>query len=262
MIRSLLLVVLLLTGKAVLLAQCDGCGTGNDCSTSVTQKDGSTDPNLCEYPSNGGCSTNMTLLAVRGAGYSCCIPNGESPIVIDVEDKGFHLTSAQNGVMFDFFGNGTFQRLSWTEPGAGNAWLVLDRNGNGLIDNATEMFGNFTPQPPSKHPNGFLALAVFDSFAYGGNEDGVISAKDAIFTRLRLWQDANHNGISEPEELHTLPELGVDEISLKFEEDREVDAFGNRFRYRALVRSAAGLLPDRWAYDVFVVALPSDKDPR
>lgn len=64
--------------------------------------------------------------------------------------------------MFDFYATGTKQQIAWTDASGGNAWLVLDRNGNGLIDSAKEMFGNVTDQPEAKDKNGFLALAWFD----------------------------------------------------------------------------------------------------
>lgn len=90
-----------------------------------------------------------------------------TPIIIDAKNEGFHLTSMQGGVKFTF--NGTLLQTSWTNPSYSNAWLALDRNGNGKIDDASELFSEFTPQPPSANPNGYKALAVFDDPRNGGN---------------------------------------------------------------------------------------------
>ena len=70
--------------------------------------------------------------------------------------------------------------------------------------------------PRAQVVTGFLALALYDRVANGGNDDGVVDKRDSVFAKLRLWQDANHNGNSEAWELHNLPELSVASIALDY----------------------------------------------
>ncbi len=179
-------------------------------------------------------------------GDSCSCKNSQSPIIIDVDGTGFHLTSVARGVRFDFYGNGHPIQMAWIAPGSTNAFLVLPRNG--AVTNGTELFGNLTPQPRSAHPNGFLALATYAALAKTGN---VVDSRDPIYAKLRLWQFSDRNGRLVPGRLSTLPQLGIKAIDLNYQMTGITDKYGNAFRYRARLISSdphAG----KYAYDVFL----------
>jgi hypothetical protein len=207
-----------------------------------------------------GAACNPTFFDLWGCNGSWDCSSCEclwgSPILFDVQGNGFSLTSAANGVRFDLKGNGVSFQWGWTAQGSDDAFLALDRSGNGTIDNGLELFGNFTPQPdppPGEYRNGFLALAELDKSANGGNGNGKLDTGDSIFSSLRLWQDTNHNGFSEPGELHSLSEFRIATIDLDYKESKKVDEFGNKFTYRAKVKDTKGGNVGSWAWDVFFV---------
>lgn len=176
-------------------------------------------------------------------------PTMNSPIIVDIAGDGFKLTPAQGGVYFNLDDQQPVPMTSWTAAGVDDAFLVLDRDGDNAITTGRELFGDRTQQPPSDTQHGFLALAEFDKGKNGGNGDSKIDVKDSIFSALRLWQDKNHDGISQPRELHPLVKLGVTGFDLDFKESKKIDEYGNLFRYRAKVY---GETTGRWAWDIFL----------
>ncbi len=132
--------------------------------------------------------------------------------------------------------------------------MAVVRNKHCIVDNRKDVFGNFTDQLATTTPNGYLALAEFDKPENGGNGDGIIDSRDDVFSKLRLWVDANHDGVSQPDELFTLPSLGVYSLGLRYRSSPRVDQFGNQFRYTSIVNPIGRRdQVNRRDYDVFLV---------
>ncbi len=130
------------------------------------------------------------------------------PLSLDLDGDGIETAGANAGITFDFDGDGLKTGTGWVKGDDG--FLVLDRNGNGQIDNGGELFGVDTVKANGqKATDGFDALRDFDS-----NGDGVFDAKDAQFANVRVWQDTNQDGIAQTGELKTLAEHNIVAINL------------------------------------------------
>jgi hypothetical protein len=152
-----------------------------------------------------------------------------SPILVPTgQSQAIKLTKVADGVVFDLMAVGTPQRVAWTTAGAEVAFLVLDRNGNGLIDDGRELFGDATLPGVA---NGFAALRQTP----GHDGDGAITAADPLYHQLQLWTDRNHNGVSEADELRPVSEV-FEAIGLGYTYGPRRDGFGNQFRYQGWAR--------------------------
>jgi hypothetical protein len=143
------------------------------------------------------------------------------PLVLDLNGDGIMTTSVNGRTYFDHDANGLAEQTGWVAGSDG--LLVLDRNGDGIINDGKELFSDQTIlRDGSKAANGFQALAELD-----GNHDGQIDANDEAFSQLRVWKDQDGDGFSLPSELYTLDELGVKSISLDSTITNDPDAQGN-----------------------------------
>ncbi len=131
-------------------------------------------------------------------------------------------------VSFDIDGDGFQERTYWSSRYGEDAFLWLDLNRNRQVDSGRELFGDATVGPDqSLAKHGFEALAIYDRTAFGGNDNGVIDPADAIWPRLRLWIDRDHDGRSSLGEILSLRSAGIVRFELDYEKRDEVDGNGN-----------------------------------
>jgi hypothetical protein len=181
-----------------------------------------------------------------------------TPILISLDNNGdLDMVSAEEGVWFDIFADGRPVKLSWTRTGADVGFLVMDRNSNAQVDDASELFGNYTRKADgTRAANGFEALEDLD----GGSlqSDGKIDSSDPVYNALRLWFDRDHNGRSSQAELVPLPVAGVLEIRTEFRERRRMDSVWNKYRYEGdVVVLIDGREKMRRVFDVILRRLPA-----
>ncbi|WP_195892555.1 putative Ig domain-containing protein [Geotalea daltonii] len=143
------------------------------------------------------------------------------PLLVDLDGDGIETTRINTTTYFDHDANGTAERTAWI--GKDDGLLVMDRNGDGIINNGRELFGDNTLlRSGSLAGGGFAALTDLDS-----NKDGKIDATDPGFDRLRVWQDGNGDAVSTPDELIDLYTLGIKEIALATQSVNALDGKGN-----------------------------------
>ncbi|HJV83347.1 MAG TPA: calcium-binding protein [Burkholderiaceae bacterium] len=149
-------------------------------------------------------------------------PPRKDPLTFDLDGDGLETVATSAGILFDHDGDGVKQGTGWVGPDDG--FLALDRNGNGTIDNGTELFGDATLLANGlKAADGFAALTQQDT-----NGDGKVTSADAQWENLRVWRDLNQDGVSQANELFTLNQLGIAAINVAKTLNNQTLANGNQ----------------------------------
>ena len=146
------------------------------------------------------------------------------PLTLDLDGDGLETTGAGtfNPIYFDHDGDGIKNGSGWVK--SDDAFLVLDKNGNGLIDNGRELFGdNFIKSSGQTAKDGFDALTDLDS-----NADGIVNAQDIQYINLKLWRDLNQDGISQDGELFTLDSQNIVGINITKTANNQTLSNGNQ----------------------------------
>jgi hypothetical protein len=229
------------------------------------------DPQLSEPPPPALWSSaqppgrpSPSRMVTRSAGApTVAYPNPVTncPTVVSIDPNSqYTFTGVLDGVLFDIDGDGDLDQVAWTKPSTDVAFLALDRDGDGRITSGRELIGDHTLPGITNGPDALLQLAVNPA------TKALLDSDDLLFSRMRLWRDANHNGSSEPAELRAAgDELST--IGLGYERHRRIDSHGNQSRFRGFVhvRTAVGqnraTTPQddrtrrRYMYDVCLVSL-------
>ena len=148
--------------------------------------------------------------------------NSRSPLVVDLDGDGtIETISTDGGIHFDFDNNQKIENSGWI--GRNEGFLVRDLNGNGQIDNGTELFGNHTLLQNGKNAvNGFEALKDLDS-----NGNGIFDSEDEAWNEVKVWRDSNTNARVDEGELLTLEQAGIESINLNYNYQKDADENGN-----------------------------------
>ena len=199
-------------------------------------KDAGTDDSIdSDVNGDGSHTTNVTTTDVftLAAGQNDMTKDaGITPIAIDLNGDGIKTVARTDATgLFDLFGNGSAVRSGWLSSEDG--FLAIDNNGNGIIDDISELFGGLNKG------DGFAKLAAFDS-----NGDGVVDADDADFSSLLVWQDINGNHSTDDGELMSLVDAGIASLSVSYVEMPVIDAQGNLHLETSSATTVAGVEVD------------------
>ncbi|PZO15402.1 MAG: hypothetical protein DCE87_08565 [Betaproteobacteria bacterium] len=168
-----------------------------------------------------------------------------SPLILDLDGDGVvETTSKTEGIYFDHAGDGFAEATGWA--GSDDGLLVRDLNGDGSINNGTELFGNNTRLKNGQYAaNGFEALKDLDS-----NKDGKLNSADAAWNSLRVWKDTDADAQTDAGELLSLTTAGVKEIKLAYTNTgTNPDQHGNEHRQTSTYTTTSGTV--RAVHDVW-----------
>ncbi len=193
-------------------------------------------------------STLRTLQAVQPPPP----PPVYDPLILDLDGNGVQTSTVDDGVAFDAFANGTQVQVAWTDGKDG--FLVFDRNGDGTINDGSELFGDYTLlNDGGLAKDGFEALRDLDS-----NLDGIFDAQDALFEQVQVWVDANRDGVSAADELLGLTELGIQAIHLRAVSSERMENGNHYGLISKFVRHDGG---ESEVVDVWLESRPLDIQP-
>lgn len=163
-----------------------------------------------------------------------------SPLLLDLGGNGITTSGADDPVWFDIDADGTADLIGWTARNANDAFLWRDTEPNHRVDDGSELFGvGMTLPNGHRAGNGFEALSAYDEILNGGNGDGLITSADAVWNRLRLWTDEDHDAASDPRELIPIQSSCVESLDLHWTPSEVVDASGNQLRMVSTYRCHA-----------------------
>lgn len=198
--------------------------------------------NECEKVAEVNKTPAEQLAAECAENPSICSPDNQcgyipehtwcSPIVLDLARNGFNFSGPNQPVSFDIDADTIREKICWTGSRTDDTFLALDRNGNGQIDDGSELFGDSSRfLNGDRAQNGYQVLFELDLVR--GNGNGFLDREDLDFGRLLLWHDWNHDAKSQPGELTPLAATDIYAIAVEYEVSVEQDSHGNRLRYRS-----------------------------